>query len=123
MAFLYFRESRRRWSCWRLVWGEVGCHERDRSPAFPDHAHFSGASAVFGKNLIQIAVEKAGSLNPTAVVDLRPPAAGDCSLPSEVPGVAFPLLCMGEDFTAKRRGPQVIDFYGRGHRWAGCVWG
>ena len=121
MAFLYFREVQA-----EVVVLETGLGGRlDATnvidpllslitPISREHQQY------LGKNLIQIAAEKAGIIKPQRplLTSARQPRV-IALFRQRCRELHSPFYVWGEDFTAKRRGPQVIDFYGRGHRWAG----
>ncbi|MBU1206655.1 MAG: bifunctional folylpolyglutamate synthase/dihydrofolate synthase [Proteobacteria bacterium] len=121
MAFLYFREAKA-----EVVVLETGLGGRlDATnvidpllslitPISLEHQQY------LGKTLMRIAAEKAGIIKPqrpllTSAHQPRVVAL----LRQKCRDFGSPFYVWGEDFTAKRQAPGVIDFKGRSHRWAG----
>jgi dihydrofolate synthase/folylpolyglutamate synthase len=121
MAFLYFREAKA-----EVVVLETGLGGRlDATnvidpllslitPISLEHQQY------LGKTLMRIAAEKAGIIKPqrpllTSAHQPRVVAL----LRQKCRDLGSPFYVWGEDFTAKRQAPGVIDFKGRSHRWAG----
>lgn len=121
MAFLYFREAKA-----EVVVLETGLGGRlDATnvidpllslitPISLEHQQY------LGKTLMQIAAEKAGIIKPKRplLTSARQPRVITL-LRQRCRDLGSPFYVWGEDFRARRQAPQVIDFKGRSHHWAG----
>lgn len=121
MAFLYFREAKA-----EVVVLETGLGGRlDATnvvdpvlslitPISLEHQQY------LGETLVQIAAEKAGIIKPKRplLTSAHQPRV-IALLRQRCRDLGSPFYVWREDFTAKQQAPQVIDFKGRSHHWAG----